>query len=106
VTYTQDPPHELKQVKGVDLSQTAAHFVGYVSLALSKRVVEGGRLEKAVTLVEGYRAYLTYHVKATKSQLHTRIRTRTASWMQVLSRAIPEKLNAEKKTITGRTFKR
>ena len=45
-------------------------------------------------------------MKATKSQIHTRIRTRCANWLQVLNRAMPEKLNTEKKTITGRTFKR
>merc|ERR1711920_45043 len=105
VTYTQEPPHELKTLRGVELS-TGKDFIGFVSLAVSKRIVEGGRLEKAVTLVEGYRAYLVYHVKATKSQLHTRIRSRSSSWLQVLNRAMPEKLNTEKKTITGRTFKR
>lgn len=77
-----------------------------MSLAVSKRIVESGRLEKAVTLVEGYRAFLLYHVQATKSQLHTRIRRRASSWLQVLNRAMPEKLNIEKKTIKGRTFNR
>ena len=74
--------------------------------AISKRIVDDGRLEKAVTLVEGYRAYLVYHVKGTKSQLHTRIRTRSSNWLQVLNRAMPEKLNVEKKNIKGRVFKR
>jgi len=105
VTYTHDAPHELKQIKGLDLS-TAPGFIGYVSLAISKRNLDGGRMEKCITLVEGYRAYLNFHVKATKSQLHTRIRSRSSTWLQVLNRAMPEKLNAEKKTITGRTFKR
>uniref|UniRef100_A0A6S9SAF1 Arp2/3 complex 34 kDa subunit n=1 Tax=Chrysotila carterae TaxID=13221 RepID=A0A6S9SAF1_CHRCT len=82
VTYTQEPPYELKSLSGIDL-RTAKNFVGFVSLAISKRSVEGGRLEKAVTLVEGYRAYLIYHVQATKSQLHTRIRSRSHTWLQV-----------------------
>jgi len=105
VTYTQDPPQELKQLKDVDKA-TGKDFIGFVSLAINKRIVDGGRLEKAVTLTEGYRAYLVYHIKATKSQLHTRIRSRSSNWLQVLNRAVPEKLNAEKKTISGRTFKR
>lgn len=50
--------------------------------AISKRVVADGRLEKVVTLVEGYRNYLVYHVKGTKSQLHTRIRSRSSQWLQ------------------------
>jgi len=106
VNFTIDPPHELKMLKGVT-PKTPPNFIGYISLAISKRNVEGaGRLEKAVGLAEAYRSYLVFHVKATKSQMHTRIRTRCANWLQVLNRAMPEKLNTEKKTITGRTFKR
>ena len=105
VTFSHEPPHELKQVPGLDLAQPA-DFIGYVSLAISKRIVEGGRLEKCVTLVEGYRAFLMYHVQATKSQVHTRIRRRSSSWLQVLNRARPEALKVEKKTIKGRTFNR
>jgi len=106
VNYTMDPPHELKMLKGVT-PKTPPNFVGYISLAISKRNVEGpGKLEKAVGLAEAYRSYLVFHVKATKSQIHTRIRMRCANWLQVLNRAMPEKLNTEKKTITGRTFKR
>jgi len=106
VNFTTEPPHELKSIKSIT-PKTPQHFIGFVSLALSKRNVEGpGKLEKAVGLTEAYRAYLVFHVKATKSQMHTRIRTRCANWLQVLNRAMPEKLNTEKKTITGRTFKR
>ena len=68
--------------------------------------VEAGRLEKCVTLAEGYRSFLMYHVQATKSQVHTRIRRRSSSWLQVLNRARPEALKVEKKTIKGRTFNR
>jgi actin related protein 2/3 complex subunit 2 len=105
VTFSTDPPHELKSIPGLGLS-TGKDFIGYVSLAISKRIVEGGRIEKAVTLCESYRAFLLFHVQATKSQLHTRIRRRSSSWLQVLNRAMPEKLTVEKKTIKGRTFNR
>ena len=87
VTYSTDPPHELKAIPGLNLKpQNDANFIGYVSLAISKRIVESGRLEKVVTLTEGYRSFLMYHVQATKSQLHTRIRRRSSSWLQVLDR--------------------
>jgi len=105
VTFSMEPPHELQQIAGLDTS-TGKDFIGYVSLAVSKRIVESGRLEKAVTLAESYRSFLMFHVQATKSQLHTRIRRRASSWLQVLNRAMPEKLNVEKKTIKGRTFNR
>ena len=87
MTYSTDPPHELKAIPGLNLKpQNDANFIGYVSLAISKRIVESGRLEKVVTLTEGYRSFLMYHVQATKSQLHTRIRRRSSSWLQVLDR--------------------
>ena len=123
VNFSQEPPHELKTIPGLTIRQPSRDkcvgapaetppdkvpekFVGYLSLAISKRIVESGRLEKAVTLTEGYRSFLMYHVQATKSQLHARIRRRAANWLQVLNRAMPEKLNVEKKTIKGRTFNR
>merc|ERR1712166_1025356 len=99
-SFSIEPPHELKSIKSIT-PKTPQHFIGFVSLALSKRNVEGpGKLEKAVGLTEAYRAYLVFHVKATKSQMHTRIRTRCANWLQVLNRAVPEKLTTEKKTIS------
>lgn len=108
VTYSMEPPHELKGISppAGQKPSTDANFIGYVSLAISKRIVESGRLDKVVTLTEGYRSFLMYHVQATKSQLHTRIRRRANSWLQVVHRAMPEKLNVEKKTIKGRTFNR
>jgi actin related protein 2/3 complex subunit 2 len=67
VTYTHEPPHELKTIKELagKLAEDSKQkdFIGYVSLAVSKRNVEGGRLEKAVTLAEGYRSFLHYHVQ-------------------------------------------
>ena len=105
VTFSHEPPHELKQISGLSLAPPS-DFIGYLSLAVSKRIVEAGRLEKCVTLAEGYRSFLMYHVQATKSQVHTRIRRRSSSWLQVLNRARPEALKVEKKTIKGRTFNR
>jgi len=106
VTYTQDPPHELKMLRLDVKAPTSESFIGFVSLAISKRNVEGDKLNKVMSLVEGYRTYLMYHVQATKSQLHTRIRSRSTNWLQVLNRAMPEKMSVEKKTFAGRTFKR
>lgn len=84
VNFSPEPPHELKTIAGLNLRPPPNDkFVGYISLAISKRIVESGRLEKVVTLTEGYRSFLMYHVQATKSQLHTRIRRRATSWLQV-----------------------
>ena len=55
----------------------------FLLAAISKRNVEGDKLQKVISLVEGYRSYLMYHVQGTKSQLHTRIRNRSTNWLQV-----------------------
>ena len=69
VNFTTEPPHELKTITSLT-PKTGQHFIGFVSLAVSKRNVEGpGKLEKAVGLSEAYRAYLVFHVKACKSQI-------------------------------------
>ena len=66
------PPHHALTLRPLSHARAAtglppfnppSDFIGYVSLAVSKRIVESGRLEKCVTLVEGYRAFLMYHVQ-------------------------------------------
>ena len=72
---------------------------------LEPRHVAGERLEKAITLLSGFRNYLYYHFKATKTYLHMRMRKRVQTWLQVLNRAVPE-TDTEKKTASGKSFKR
>ena len=49
VTFSNEPPIELKQIPGLQLTPPK-DSIGFVSLAISKRNVESGRLEKVVTL--------------------------------------------------------
>ena len=50
VTYSHDPPHELKTIKELKLEHFRDRdFIGYVSVAVSKRNVEAGRLEKQLS---------------------------------------------------------
>ena len=72
---------------------------------LEQRHLDGERAEKAVTLLSGFRNYLHYHIKATKTYLHMRMRKRVQTWLQVLNRAVPEQ-ETEKKTAGGKSFKR
>eukprot|EP00304_Pavlova_gyrans_P011540 CAMPEP_0206062636 /NCGR_PEP_ID=MMETSP1466-20131121/57574_1 /ASSEMBLY_ACC=CAM_ASM_001126 /TAXON_ID=44452 /ORGANISM="Pavlova gyrans, Strain CCMP608" /LENGTH=82 /DNA_ID=CAMNT_0053438003 /DNA_START=29 /DNA_END=277 /DNA_ORIENTATION=+ len=76
-------------------------------MAIGKRHLEGeGKIEKAVGLVASYRSYVMYHIKCTKSNMHSRMRSRVNTWLQVINRAVPDKHSTEKKTVSGRTFKR
>lgn len=69
------------------------------------RHVQGERMQTAITLLLGFRNYLHYHIKCSKTYLHMRMRKRVAGWMQVLNRAVPE-VETEKKTAAGKTFSR
>jgi len=45
-------------------------------------------------------------MKCSKAYLHTRMRERVRTFLQVLNRAKSTPESTEKKTITGRTFRR
>jgi len=62
---------------------------------------------KTINLVQNFRDYLHYHIKCSKAYMHTRMRERVSTWLQVLNRARPEPFEKkEKKLASGRTFKR
>ena len=58
-------------------------------------------------MLQGFRSFLGYHIKASKSHLHTRMRTRVSSLLDELKRTRADSgVKKEKKTMSGRTFKR
>lgn len=101
VNFSKDPPGELTGLP-INLKSDTA---GYISFALEERHVSGSGKEKAITLLAGFRSYLHYHIKCSKTYLHMRMRKRVAGWMLVLNRALPE-VESEKKTAAGKTFSR
>jgi actin related protein 2/3 complex, subunit 2 len=80
---------------------------GYVSLVVFKRHVGGGpkQLEAAVWALSTFYGVVSYHIKCSKAYMHTRMRSRTHSLLQVLNRAKPEQEGREKKLASGRAFK-
>ncbi|KAG1696556.1 hypothetical protein DVH05_018249 [Phytophthora capsici] len=106
VAFGKDPPLELRNAPGL---RNSPDLVGYLSLAIFPTHVDTTEKRiKAATLVQGLRNYLHYHIKASKTYLHIRMRKRVDLLLQVLNRARPEKdqSKTQKKTITGRTFAR
>lgn len=101
VSYSKDPPGELT---GVQYNHNP-DSVGFISFALERRHVESGKKEKCIKLLAGFRSYIHYHIKCTKTYLHMRMRQKGSNWLQVLNRAVPE-IETEKKTIAGKTFVR
>lgn len=101
ISYSKEPPMELADVQ----FEYSNDIAGFLSFGLEKRHVQGERMQTAITLLLGFRNYLHYHIKCSKTYLHMRMRKRVAGWMQVLNRAVPE-VETEKKTAAGKTFSR
>lgn len=97
----KEPPLELKGARNlkVDVSQ------GYVSFVLFMPHITGGKREKSIDNIQTFRNYLHYHIKCSKAFMHTRMRNRVKSFLQILNRAKSE-VSTEKKTFTGKTFRR
>jgi actin related protein 2/3 complex subunit 2 len=80
--------------------------MGFVTFVLFARHFEKPEAAtKTLDLVQLFRNYLQYHIKCAKSHLHTCMRIRVELLLQVLNRAKQE-LPAEKRTMSGKTFKR
>lgn len=101
VSFSKEPPGELAGIK-INVKDTNA---GFILFSIEKRHIEGPKKENAITLLTGFRCYLLYHIKCTKTYLQMRMRKRVAGWIQVLNRAMPE-IETEKKTAAGKTFTR
>jgi actin related protein 2/3 complex, subunit 2 len=101
VSFSREPPGEISGLK-FDWRPDAA---GFISFAIEDRHIKGDKKESVTTMLVGFRSYLHYHIKCSKTYLHIRMRQRVAGWLQVLNRAIPAK-ETEKKTSAGKTFVR
>jgi len=102
VTFSQkEPPLELKNVKGV----RAGDNNGFVSFVLFANHINAKTRDKTVDLIITFRDYLHYHIKCSKAYMHTRMRNRVDSLLQILNRARPEPVEVVKKTAQGKTFK-
>mmetsp|Transcript_1875 Transcript_1875/g.8345 ORF Transcript_1875/g.8345 Transcript_1875/m.8345 type:complete len:312 (-) Transcript_1875:98-1033(-) len=102
-SFGPDAPGELASLNlpaGEDIA-------GYVSFTVfPDHVKTDDKLLKAVRQLVGFRGYLMYHIKASKTYLHMRMRSKVASWLQVLNRATMDDETKEKKTSSGKTFTR
>lgn len=74
---------------------------------LFPRHLTPARREEVISHIQTFRDYFHYHIKASKAYIHSRMRRRTADFLQVLRRARPEAEEGtkERKTASGRTFK-
>lgn len=101
VSFSRDVPATLSRVSYPHKQNLA----GFLSFAVEERHVAGAGKEKVISLLTGFRNYLHYHIKCSKTYLHMRMRKKVNGWMQVLNRAMPD-IESEKKTAGGKTFVR
>jgi len=101
VSYSQkEPPLELKGVSNLRVGDAN----GYVSFALFQPHIK--KRDVSIDNITEFRNYLHYHIKCSKAYMHTRMRNRVQSFLQVLNRSKSEPIGTQKKTSTGRTFTR
>ena len=107
-TFSNNAPLELKEFgSAAGMGGNSAGFIGYISFAVLKNHLEGGKKDKVVAVLQSFRSYLQYHIKCSKSYFHARMRARVVSLLKVLSRAKQaQEDRVEKKTISGKTFVR
>ncbi|KAK3393170.1 Arp2/3 complex, 34 kd subunit p34-Arc-domain-containing protein [Podospora didyma] len=103
VLFRNDPPLELQGVPGVN--NTGSGEIGYVTFVLFPRHLTPQRMPDVISHIQTFRDYFHYHIKASKAYIHSRMRRRTADFLQVLRRARPDSEEKERKTASGRTFK-
>ncbi|KAF1360432.1 P34-Arc-domain-containing protein [Lizonia empirigonia] len=103
VLFRNDPPLELQGIPGVDTSGSAD--IGYITFVLFPRHLQAARRAEVISHIQTFRDYFHYHIKASKAFIHSRMRKRTADFLQVLRRARPEAEEKERKTASGRTFR-
>jgi len=101
---TKEAPGELKGVAGV--RETDTH--SFVTFVLFKNHINAKNAERTINNMGIFRDYLQYHIKCSKAFLHTHMRIRVETFLQVLNRARPADTGKEKvkKTAGGKTFER
>ena len=106
VTFSREITRELESI-GVTDEDSKQNPLGFLSFTVLPNHVSDGRLEKTIKLLATFRNYLHYHIKASKSHLHSRMRSRVSALLKVLNDARPKhNVIKEKKTMKGKTFNR
>jgi actin related protein 2/3 complex, subunit 2 len=100
VSYSKDAPTELAGQSFPHVAESS----GFILFQFEEKALSGEHSDSAMHLLTCFRSYLLYHIKASKTYLHMRMRKRVAGWLQVLNRAKPDRESKEKKSITGKTL--
>jgi len=84
VTYTTAEPTELNEI----VAPSKGREVHFFKFSLERHhLLAGGHREKAIDQLLMFRNYLDYHIKCSKAYMHSRMRFKTAYFLQILNRA-------------------
>jgi len=106
VGFTVQPPLELAKF---GITEPIKGILGFVSFSVMKAHVDKPeKRDKVVSVLQGFRNFLQYHIKCSKAHFHSRMRARAASFLGVLNRAKPDidPKTIQARTMSGKTFTR
>jgi len=99
----REPPLELNSI-GYSAPEGN---ISYVSFVLFDHHMNERNAARSISSIQTFRNYLHYHLKCSKAHMHSRMRKRVESLLQVLNRSRPPPFEPKaKKTIAGKTFTR
>jgi len=102
-SFSENPPAELAELGITD----SRGVLGFMAFPVLKSHVKDEKRDRVIKTLQTFRTLLQYHIKMAKSHFHQRMRARVVSLTKVLNRAkVDQPGNDEKKTASGRTFKR
>jgi len=86
VTWSDQEPGELSS--GLLVAPTSGRDVHYFHFTLARQhIVSGSGRDRAIDQLLMFRNYLDYHIKCSKAYMHSRMRFKTAYFLQILNRA-------------------
>jgi actin related protein 2/3 complex subunit 2 len=99
----KEPPLELTSIN----FQPPSGMISYVSFVLFDHHMNERNAARTISSIQTFRNYLHFHLKCSKAYMHSRMRKRVESLLQVLNRSRPPPFEPKaKKTIAGKTFTR
>ena len=100
-----EPPMELAGIAGINDTPEICGFLSFT--IFTSQISTPVKLRNAVLHLMTLQDYLQYHIKATKTYMHMRMRGKVVDLLKVLNRAVQTSDEVkEKKTFAGKTFTR
>lgn len=81
VLFRSDPPLELQGMRGVGKTGEKGE-IGFITFVLFPRHLKKARRAENISHIQTFRDYFHYHIKASKAYIHSRMRRRTADFLQ------------------------